>query len=140
MDEGAIVTAALRPTRVSDDRSATMLRRTSIPIGMAIEINEFIIRGVTRDGQTFRPSDWAERLAGVMSAFGGGRLGYSPYCYPITSANVRCVVVDERLKDIEPMAYKFLLNFARDNELETRSGRDKLREDDPTSSVTPKAA
>jgi|SoimicMinimDraft_14_1059742.scaffolds.fasta_scaffold103575_1 hypothetical protein len=30
---------------------------------------------------------------------------------------------DVRLKDIEPMAYNFLLNFAKDNELETRHGR-----------------
>ena len=102
---------------------------------MTTQINEFIIRGVTRDGQMFRPSDWAERLAGVMSAFGGGRLGYSPYCYPITSANVRCVVVDERLKEIEPMAYKFLLNFAKDNELETRPGRDKARDDEAVPGV-----
>jgi hypothetical protein len=28
---------------------------------------EVFILGQTRDGKTFRPSDWAERLAGVMS-------------------------------------------------------------------------
>ena len=32
---------------------------------------EFVIQGVTLDGKPFRPSDWAERLCGVMSAFGG---------------------------------------------------------------------
>ena len=32
---------------------------------------EFIIVGTTLDGKAFRPSDWAERLCGVMSAFGG---------------------------------------------------------------------
>jgi len=31
---------------------------------------EFLIRGVTLDGRPFRPSDWAERLCGVMAAFG----------------------------------------------------------------------
>jgi hypothetical protein len=31
-------------------------------------IVEFIIQGVTLDGKPFRPSDWAERLCGVMSA------------------------------------------------------------------------
>ena len=36
---------------------------------------------------------------------------------------VKCVVVDVRLKDIEPMAYNFLMNFARDNELQVREGR-----------------
>lgn len=34
---------------------------------------EFVILGITLDGKPFRPSDWAERLCGVMSAFGGDR-------------------------------------------------------------------
>ena len=34
-------------------------------------IAEFVIQGLTNDGKPFRPSDWAERLCGVMSAFGG---------------------------------------------------------------------
>jgi hypothetical protein len=85
---------------------------------------EFVIRGVTLDGRPFRPSDWAERLCGVMAAFGGDhRMQYSPYVHPVTSAGVRCVVVDVRLREIEPMAFRFLLNFARDNELQTREGR-----------------
>ena len=86
--------------------------------------DEFVIRGVTLAGKPFRPSDWAERLCGVMSAFGSdGRMQYSPYVYPVTSEGTKCVVVDVRLKDIEPMAYNFLLNFARDNELQVRQGR-----------------
>jgi len=85
---------------------------------------EFVILGVTLDGKPFRPSDWAERLCGVMSAFGGDqRLQYSPFVYPVTSDGVRCVVVDVRLEEIEPMAYRFLLSFAKDNELRTRDGR-----------------
>jgi hypothetical protein len=88
------------------------------------EIVEFVIQGVTLDGKPFRPSDWAERLCGVMAAFGGDhRMQYSPYVHPITAAGVRCVVVDVRLEELEPMAYRFLLSFARDNELKTRDGR-----------------
>jgi hypothetical protein len=91
---------------------------------MSSRTDEFVIRGVTLGGKPFRPSDWADRLCGVMSAFGAdGRMQYSPYVYPVTSNGVKCVVVDVRLKDIEPMAYNFLLNFAKDNELETRHGR-----------------
>jgi hypothetical protein len=37
------------------------------------------------------------------------------------------VVVDVRLKEVEPMAYNFLVNFAKDNELETRQGRAEER-------------
>jgi len=87
-------------------------------------IVEFVIQGVTLDGQPFRPSDWAERLCGVMAAFGSDqRMQYSPYVHPVTAAGVRCVVVDVRLEQVEPMAYRFLMNFAKDNELRTRDGR-----------------
>lgn len=87
--------------------------------------HQFKIQGVTLDGRTFRPSDWAERLAGVMSIFRpdgvkgspGVFLGYSPYCVPRIVDGVKCVIVDDRLRDIEPKAWDFVMNFARDNEL-----------------------
>ena len=81
------------------------------------------IQGVTRDGRTFRPSDWAERLAGVMSSFRpggaqpGSHLSYSPWCIPTVIHGVKCVIADRELRDHEPMAWDFVLNFARDNEL-----------------------
>jgi hypothetical protein len=86
---------------------------------------QFTIRGITTEGRTFRPSDWSERLAGAMSSFrpGGGRggigayIGYSPYCVPQVIAGVKCVLVNEGLKDIEPMAWDFVMNFAHDNHL-----------------------
>jgi hypothetical protein len=93
-------------------------------------VAEFVIEGVTVEGKPFRPSDWAERLCGVLSAFGAdNRMQYSPYVHPVSSGGVRCVVVDMRLEGIEPKAYRFLLNFAKDNELRTRSGRTARREE-----------
>ncbi|GAB4038889.1 MAG: DUF3579 domain-containing protein [Rubrivivax sp.] len=88
------------------------------------------IKGLTLEGRTFRPSDWAERLAGAMSSFRpggaaagpGAHIGYSPYCIPRVVGNVKCVIVDERLKDIEPMAWDFVMNFARDNGLQVAEG------------------
>jgi hypothetical protein len=89
-----------------------------------VKPREFFIQGVTRSGKTFRPSDWAERLAGALSAYRpgpkgsiGAHIGYSPYCIPKVIDNVKCVVVDERLRGIEPMAWDFVMNFAKDNEL-----------------------
>lgn len=91
---------------------------------LANDVCEFVIQGVTLEGRPFRPSDWAERLCGVMAAFGGDhRMQYSPFVHPITANGVRCVVVDVRLEQIEPMAYRFLLSFAKDNELRVREGR-----------------
>ena len=89
---------------------------------------EIVIQGVTESGQPFRPSDWAERLCGMMSVFGEDRhLSYSPYLKPIITAGVRCVVVDVRLEEMDPAAYRFLLDFAKDNELKLRPGRKKKR-------------
>ncbi|MDA8383249.1 MAG: DUF3579 domain-containing protein [Betaproteobacteria bacterium] len=81
---------------------------------------QIIIRGLTKDGRTFRPSDWAERLSGVLSTFGADhRMSYSPYVRPMTIEGVKCVVVDRKLEEIEPRAYRFLLGFAQDNDLQT---------------------
>ncbi|HUH88637.1 MAG TPA: DUF3579 domain-containing protein [Pusillimonas sp.] len=87
-------------------------------------LRQFIIYGVTHSGQRFRPSDWAERLAGVMSRFRpvgsrGGPLSYSPYVVPMFIDGVRCIVVDHRLRQLEPLAWNFVEEFAHDNDLRT---------------------
>lgn len=89
------------------------------------DVKEVFVLGVTRAGKTFRPSDWAERLAGVMSPFRpggaqpGSHLSYSPWCIPTVVDGVKCVVVHRDLRDAEPMAWDFAMNFARDNDLQT---------------------
>jgi hypothetical protein len=85
---------------------------------------EVLIQGVTSDGQAFRPSDWADRLAGVMSPFRpggaqpGSHLSYSPWCVPTVIGGIKCVVVHEDLRQAEPMAWDFVMGFARDNDLQ----------------------
>ncbi len=87
---------------------------------------DVFIQGITLDGRTFRPSDWAERLAGAMSCFRpdgvrgriGDFIGYSPYCVPRVIGGVKYVIVNEALRDLEPMAWDFVMNFARDNRLQ----------------------
>ena len=84
----------------------------------------FVIRGLTSAGKPFRPSDWADRLCGVMSPFQpnavgpGAHLQYSPYVQPFQDGDVKCVRVDGRLDALSSMAYRFLINFARDNDLQ----------------------
>ena len=89
---------------------------------------EFFIQGITLAGRTFRPSDWSERLAGALSSFRpkgsgnvggiGAHIGYSPYCVPRVIDNIKCVIVSEALRDLEPMAWDFVMHFARDNALQ----------------------
>jgi len=82
-----------------------------------------VIQGLTSEGKPFRPSDWADRLAGVMSQFRPGgmqhdsHLSYSPWCVPTNMEGLKCVVVQPDLRSAEPMAWDFVLNFAKDNQL-----------------------
>jgi len=91
--------------------------------------SEVFIQGITRDGRTFRPSDWAERLAGVMSSFRpggaqpGSHLNYSPWCIPTIIDGVKCVIVNRELRGYEPMAWDFVINFAKDNNLKVSEGK-----------------
>lgn len=108
----------------------TMLHRGNIalPAASADEKNlppmplpepDLVIWGMTVAGRPFRPSDWAERLAGLVSVFGDDqRLAYSPLVCPVAIEGVRAVVVGRELAALEPRLFAFLAGFARDNELQ----------------------
>jgi Protein of unknown function (DUF3579) len=89
-------------------------------------VTQTVIQGITLDDKLFRPSDWAERLAGVMTGFrpdavdGTRYLDFSPWCEPMTIDGVRCVIVDSAIKDFNVMAWDFLMGFARDNQLKLK--------------------
>jgi hypothetical protein len=93
----------------------------------------FLIQGVNQNGKVFRPSDWAERLAGVMNnlVFDGSPssvrprqgMGYSKWCIPMTTGSnlgnaLRCLAVHPDLKKECPMAFEFVMGFAKDNQLQ----------------------
>ena len=90
-----------------------------------------IIFGVTNAGEKFRPSDWIERFCGVMAPYDttyqstGERvnlqkgMGYSDLVFPTTHKGERVVIAVEQLNDIEPLAWEFVLNFIKENDLKT---------------------
>lgn len=81
--------------------------------------HSFIILGLTTKGKKFRPSDWADRLSGILSAFGATKkMHYSPYVSPGEYNGEKAVYVDGVLRDVEPSAYAFLLDFAQNNDLQ----------------------
>jgi hypothetical protein len=60
-----------------------------------------------------------------MSCFrpegGGGRnahLQYSPYVRPTVVNGLKAVVVNRSLQQVEPLAYHFVVDFAKDNDLQ----------------------
>ncbi|MCS4534319.1 GNAT family N-acetyltransferase [Neisseria montereyensis] len=80
--------------------------------------HEIIIYGTTSNGKVFRPSDWAERLSGILSSFDKGhRLSYDEFVRPVLIDKVRCVAIDRQLENINPPMFRFLMDFAADNDL-----------------------
>jgi hypothetical protein len=82
------------------------------------QAGDAVIWGVTHAGRTFRPGDWAERLAGLTACFGRDRnAAYEPLVTPLSVRGVRGVVIGQALRTLEPRFWQFLLGFARDNDL-----------------------
>lgn len=78
-----------------------------------------IIKGITQDGGKFRPSDWAERLCGAVASYGPGRrIIFHPQVRLASLEGTKCVVIDAQLEENDNMLYEFLLDFARDNQLQ----------------------
>lgn len=86
---------------------------------------KYLIKGKTVTGEVFRPSDWANRLCSVFSHYRPNfnltanpkGLGYSKYITPTVVDDIKCVLVDSELGNLEPLALEFVLNFAKDNYL-----------------------
>ena len=75
--------------------------------------------GVTTAGRRFRPSDWAERLAGLTASFGHDqKLVYSPLVRPVTVGAVKAMIIGRQLQSLAPRLHRFYLDFAHDNALQ----------------------
>ncbi|UEP30679.1 DUF3579 domain-containing protein [Burkholderia sp. B21-007] len=81
-----------------------------------------LIRGITRAQKTFPPSDWPERLAGVITLFVGERRpGYpcalSRLAMPVVDGGAKCLFVSDELRTVCADAFDFAMQFAADNDL-----------------------
>lgn len=107
--------------------------RVTDPI-MSNDLPTLVIEGVTLDGMVFRPSDWIERLIGTLSAYGEDRRA-STRVYAGMDRRQRqesflraqmidgskCLVVDIKLREVNPAAYHFLLEFIQSNRLRNQA-------------------
>lgn len=91
------------------------------------ELAEFVIQGITRDGNMFRPSNWGERLSDMLATTGkDGRIVYSSYVRPIMIQGVSSVVVRFSLETADPQAFELVRQFVVGNELKVRAGRNRM--------------
>lgn len=80
--------------------------------------SNIIIKGVTEEGNKFRPSDWAERLYYALASYGHDkRLNFNPLVHLKQGDKYKCFVINPKLEQEEPMTFDFLMNFATSNKL-----------------------
>ena len=88
-----------------------------------------IIKGLTKDGGKFRPSDWAERLCGAVASYGPGRrIIFHPHVKLAAIEGIKSVVINAELEQQDEMLFEFLMDFGRENQLQVER-REQIDED-----------
>ena len=80
---------------------------------------KIIIEGITKEGEKFRPRDWALRMSDRLATYSNRRLKYSPLLQPSENkaGGYKCVLLDPKLKITNPDLYNYILEFAKKNNL-----------------------
>ncbi len=79
---------------------------------------KLIINGVTKGGEKFRPSDWAQRLTTAVATCGRDRrIKFHPKVNMATLEGINCVVINADLEDEDPGLFRFLVKFGEENNL-----------------------
>ncbi len=92
---------------------------------MLSDVVEFVVQGLTLEGEIFEPADWAERLRDTLPAVGsGGSMDCSAYVRLVKSAGDVFLVVRISLKEANPQAFELIKKYISDHGLMVRSGRD----------------
>ena len=83
-----------------------------------------VISSEMENGSKFRPSDWTERLSSTLASFlVDHRLRYSAGVQPCVIDGEACLVVARWLETTDPIAYEYVMDFARSNALKVKADR-----------------
>jgi hypothetical protein len=84
--------------------------------------NKVIIKGLTLEGNRFRPSDWAQRLTNAVATVGpNNRIIYHPNVTLAVVEGVSAVLIDQSMAHSDPRLYHFLMKFADSNTLQVEN-------------------
>jgi hypothetical protein len=90
-------------------------------------VAEFVVQGITVDGEVFRQPEWAQQLCNKLGTTGpDGRLQYSSYMHPIMVDGVAAVVVRVSLQMVDEKAFEMIKQFVAEHRLQVRAGRGSL--------------
>jgi len=93
--------------------------------GVPLPSSPVVILGITTDGKTFRPSDWAQRLAAAATidcdyCGPSKQLPCNPLVKVVTREGVPGVWVSPALMERNRALYDYMLRFAEQNRLVVR--------------------
>ena len=100
----------------------TVAQTTESNVSDSSDRPEYIfIKGVTKSGRKFRPSDWADRLYGAVATYASEseqnkKLIADSVCL-IERDGIKGIVVNPLLNKLEPQLFRFMDSFAADNAL-----------------------
>jgi hypothetical protein len=91
---------------------------------MIRNLNEWVILGITMEGEVFAYPDWTEQLCGMLAEKSDhNRLSYSDYLHPVYIDGLPAVVLEAKLEEVDLESFKTVSKFAMENQLKVRSGR-----------------
>ncbi|MDK4679379.1 GNAT family N-acetyltransferase [Kingella negevensis] len=96
---------------------------------------EIIIHGTTSNGKVFRPSDWADRLCGILSSFNKEEQTYQEWVHPVVIDDIRCIKISPELEERNTAMFRFLMDFAADNDLRMMNYPQQEEAEETTDSV-----
>lgn len=92
--------------------------------GAIVQDEKYVIHGVTDEGKKLRPSDWIERISSTLAGFcDKKKLRYCRSVQPCMIEGEKCLVVARELENIDPVAYDYIMGFARSNHLKIMADR-----------------
>jgi hypothetical protein len=87
-------------------------------------VAEFVIQGITIDGQVFQSPEWAQQLCNMFgTTCPDGNSQYSSFMHPVMINGVAAVVVRNALQVVAEKAFASIKQFVAENRLQVRAGR-----------------
>lgn len=78
-----------------------------------------VIQNHDRNNKTFRPSDWADRLAGTAARYERGAVLYDARVMPCRRCDTNhCLTIDRAIADDQPHVIENVLSFMKINQLD----------------------
>jgi hypothetical protein len=87
-------------------------------------VAEFVVQGITVDGEVFQPPEWAQQLCDeIGTTTPDGRAPYSSCVHPVKINGVAALVVRVALQVVDEKAFETIRQFVAEHRLQVRAGR-----------------